>query len=81
MARNYRKEYDNYQGKSKQKKNRAMRNKVRRRALREGQVTKGSGKDIHHKDGKPMNTSRSNTSVKSVGKNRSFPRNKRAGKK
>ena len=42
MARNYRKEYDNYQGKPEQKKRRAMRNKVRRELTRTGKVKKGS---------------------------------------
>ena len=37
-----------------------MRNKVRRQALKEGRVTKGSGFDIHHKDGNPMNSHPSN---------------------
>ena len=60
MARNYRKEYDNYQGKPAQKKRRAMRNRVRRMMEREGKVKKGDGKDIHHRDGNPMNFKKSN---------------------
>lgn len=81
MARNYRKEYDNYQGTDKQKKRRAQRNKVRRRALKSGRVRLGDNKDIDHKDGNPMNDKSSNLRVQSRSKNRSFPRNKRAGKK
>ena len=63
MARNYRKEYDNYQGRPEQKKRRAMRNKVRRLLTREGKVKKGDGKDVHHKDGNPMNFKKSNLSI------------------
>ena len=48
--RNYRAEYDNYQGKPDQKKNRAKRNNARRRGEREGRVSKGDGKDIDHKN-------------------------------
>ena len=66
MARNYRKEYDNYQGKPAQKKRRAMRNKVRRMMEREGKVKKGDGKDIHHRDGNPMNFKKSNLSIKNL---------------
>ena len=49
MARNYKKEYKNYQGTDKQKKRRASRNTARNRALKSGKVRKGDGKDIHHK--------------------------------
>ena len=49
MARNYRKEYDNYQGTAKQKKARARRNAVRRLFERLGKVRKGDGKDVSHK--------------------------------
>lgn len=78
--RNYKKEYANYQGTKEQKERRAMRNRVRRQALREGRVTKGSGFDIHHRDGNPMNTDRSNLVVQHSSQNRSFKRNKNAGK-
>ena len=79
--RNYRKEYDNYQGKPKQKKNRANRNKARRILTKAKRVKKGDGKDVHHVDGNPKNSSRSNLKVTSKTKNRSFPRNKDATKK
>ena len=81
MARNYRKEYDNYQGRPEQKKRRAMRNKVRRLLTREGKVKKGDGKDVHHKDGNPMNYKKSNLKLVRRSKNRSFARNRKAGKK
>ena len=52
MARNYKKEYKTYQGTAIQKKRRALRNKVRRAALKKGTVRKGDKKDIDHK--KPL---------------------------
>ncbi len=81
MARNYKKEYANYQGKPEQKKRRAQRNRVRRLMERLGKVTKGDGKDVHHKDGNPMNHEKSNLKVVKQSKNRSFARNSKSGKK
>lgn len=46
--RDYRKEYDDYQGTTAQKKRRADRNRARRRAEREGRVHKGDGKELDH---------------------------------
>lgn len=69
MARDYRKEYDNYQGKPDQIANRSSRNKARRKAKNNGYNVKG--KDIHHKDGNPRNNSLSNLSIASEGWNRS----------
>ena len=80
MTRNYKQEYAKYQGTPAQKKRRAMRNKVRRRALKEGRVTKGSGFDIHHKDGNPKNSHPSNLVVQHKSQNRSFPRDKNGRK-
>jgi|TARA_R110000803_G_scaffold50865_1_gene105469 hypothetical protein len=79
--RNYRKEYDNYQSKSKQKKNRASRNASRTILKKKRKVRKGDGKDVHHKDGNPKNKKRSNLKVTSKSKNRSFKRTKTARKK
>tara|TARA_R100001082_G_scaffold93765_1_gene60596 strand:+ start:553 stop:810 length:258 start_codon:yes stop_codon:yes gene_type:complete len=79
--RNYRKEYDNYQGKPKQKKNRAARNTSRAKLKKTRKVRKGDGKDVHHKDGNPRNKKRSNLKVTSKRKNRSFKRTKTARKK
>ena len=81
MVRNYRQEYDRYQGTEEQKKRRAMRNKARRQAMKKGQVRKGDGKDVHHKDGNPMNNKAGNTYIRSASSNRSFPRNKKAQKR
>ena len=84
MTRNYRKEYDNYQGSTAQKKRRAMRNKARRAALRNVLVSKGDNTDIHHKDGNPiknLNNNKSNLAIRNRGNNRSFARTKTARKK
>ena len=70
--RNYRKEYDNYHSKPKQKKRRASRNAARAIMAKRGKVTKGDRKDVHHTTGNPMNNTR--LAVKSRSKNRSFAR-------
>ena len=73
MTRNYRSEYDNYQGKPEQIKNRAERVKARRMMEKTGAVTKGDGKDVDHK--KPLRsggtTTKSNLRVRSKSANRS----------
>ena len=76
--RNYRKEYDNYQGTEEQKKNRAKRNKARRQLEREGVVSKGDGKDVDHTTplSKGGSTARSNIRAKAAKANRSFARTK-----
>jgi hypothetical protein len=51
-TRNYRKEYDNYQGKPEQIKKRAERVKARRMMEKTGAAHKGDGKDVDHV--KPM---------------------------
>ena len=79
MARDYKAEYKNYHGKPAQKKKRASRNAARAK-LKAGGVAV-AGKDVHHKDGNPKNNKRSNLKVTSKSKNRSFPRNSKAGKK
>ena len=80
MARNYKKEYANYQGKPAQVKKRASRNAARAKLSAGGVANKGDGKDVHHKDGNPNNNKRSNLAVTTKAKNRSFPRNSKAGK-
>jgi len=47
-ARDYRKEYDQYQGLPAQKKRRADRNRARRQAEAKGRVHKGDGKELDH---------------------------------
>ena len=49
--RNYKKEYAKFQSSPKAKKDRAARNKARKKALKVGSVRKGDGKDLHHPNG------------------------------
>lgn len=77
--RNYRKEYDNYQGKPDQIKKRASRNAARKDMEKAGKVKKGQ--DVDHKNGNAKDNSKSNLRAQSPSKNRSFPRNKKGGKK
>lgn len=46
--RNYRREYDEYQGTAEQKKRRAQRNAARRTAIKNGSAKKGDGKEVDH---------------------------------
>lgn len=79
--RNYRKEYDNYQGRPEQIQNRAARNASRAVMEKNGMVSKGDGQDVHHNDGNPRNVKASNLKVTSQSKNRSFRRTRTARKK
>ena len=78
MARNYRQEYDRYQGTATQKKRRASRNKARRLMVAKGKAKKGDGKDVAHKDNNPMNSAAKNIKMESKKSNRSFKRTKNA---
>lgn len=83
MPRNYKIEYQNYQGTEEQKKNRAQRNAARREMERKGVVAKGDGKDVDHKRPIVKGGGNGNGNLRAVpaSANRSFPRNKRAGMK
>lgn len=78
MARNYDKEYANYQGKPEQIKNRAQRNAARREMIKSGKANVGDGRDVDHV--KPISKGGGNSSgnLRVVGKsaNRSFARTK-----
>lgn len=79
-GRNYKKEYQNYQGTPEQIKKRSMRNKARRKLMKTGKVKKGDGKDVDHS--KPIakggSNALSNLRVRSESSNRSFPRDRGA---
>ena len=60
MARDYAKEYKNYHSRPEQIKKRSSRNKARRLAVKVGKAKKGDGKDIHHRDGNPLNNKNGN---------------------
>ena len=81
MPRNFRSEYDNYQGKPEQIKKRAARNKARREMMKAGKVHKGDGLDVNHSDGNALHNTKSNWNVESKHSNRSYPRTRNAGKK
>jgi len=76
--RNYKREYEQYQGTEVQKKRRAERNAARNALMKKGVVKKGDGKDVDHKV--PLSkggiNKPSNWRVQTAGNNRSFKRNK-----
>ena len=76
--RNYKKEAK-FDAKPLEKKKRVNRNLARRRAMRAGKVTKGDGKDVHHVGGNALKKN-GKVRVVSASANRSFKRNKKAGK-
>lgn len=61
--RDYKEEYRKYHGTERYKKDRAARNRVRRKAIRDGRVKKHSHMDIDHKDGNPRNNALSNLRI------------------
>ena len=70
MKRNYKKEY---QAETPlRKKQRSSRNKARRKMSTLGKARKGDGKDVHHRDGNPLNNSSSNLTVMSKSKNQAL---------
>lgn len=79
--RDYAEEYKNYQGTKEQKKKRASRGRARYSLMKKGKVRLGDGMDVDHKDTNANNNSPSNLRVQPKSENRSYPRNKRAGKK
>lgn len=77
MARDYRKEYDRYQGKPEQIKNRAQRNAARAKMMKAGKVHKGDGKDVAHVKAIDKGGSiKDGLRVESKSANRSFRRDK-----
>ena len=48
MARDYGREYRTYHAKPAQKKRRAERNAARAKAMKQGRVRKGDGREVHH---------------------------------
>lgn len=48
MPRNYKREYETYQGTPEQIKKRAMRNAARAKMVKAGKAKKGDGKDVDH---------------------------------
>lgn len=69
--RNYRKEYDDYQGKPEQRRRNDARKKARRLMIKKRGKAALKGKDIDHKDRNPKNNKMSNLRIQSKNKNRS----------
>ena len=73
--RNYRREYDTYQGKPEQIKKRTMRNAARAKLMKLGKVRKGDGKDVAHvKALSKGGSNKDGVRLESPSKNRSFKR-------
>lgn len=76
-AEGNRHEYSRFQSSKKAKRERALRNRNRRQAEREGSVSKGDGKEIDHIDSSASHNSKSNLRVVSRAFNRSRKENSR----
>ena len=75
--RNYRHEYDAYQGKPEQIKKRDARNAARAKLAKAGKVRKGDGLDVDHKLALSKGGSNKTSNLRAISKhkNRSFARN------
>jgi hypothetical protein len=80
MPRNYRAEYDKYQGKPEQIANRAKRNAARSEMEKKGVVRKGDSLDVDHKTPIVKGGGNGSGNLRAVPKseNRSFARTKSA---
>ena len=67
--RDYKKE-GRWQATREQVKRRVARNRARRALMKDGLISKGDGKEVHHADMNPLNNSRSNLRVVSRSVNR-----------
>lgn len=72
--RDYKREYQNYQGSPAQIKRRALRNAARAKMVEAGKAYKGDGKDIDHKMGLAAGNGTRNLRSVSKHKNRSYDR-------
>lgn len=72
MARDYKKEYEDYQGTPEQIRRRAQRNAARRDMMERGLAHKGDGKDVGHKTGLDGGNGRGNLEMQSQKKNRGW---------
>lgn len=71
MARNYRKEYDNYHKQPIQRLRNAARKRARRKVIREKGEAAVQGRDVDHVDRNPQNNASSNLRIMSKKRNRS----------
>jgi len=70
MARDYKKEYENYHKKPEQRRRNDARKAARRLMVKKHGKAKLAGKDIDHKDRNPKNNSSSNLRIQSKKTNR-----------
>jgi hypothetical protein len=70
MARDYKKEYENYHKKPEQRRRNDSRKAARRLMVKKHGASKLAGKDIDHKDRNPKNNSTSNLRIQSKRTNR-----------
>jgi hypothetical protein len=80
MPRDYKNEYQNYQGRPEQIANRAKRNAARSEMEKKGVVSKGDGRDVDHKTPIAKGGGNGSGNLRAVPKsaNRSFARTKSA---
>ena len=70
MARDYKKEYENYHKRPEQRRRNDSRKAARRLMVKKHGASKLAGKDIDHKDRNPKNNSTSNIRIQSKKTNR-----------
>ena len=70
MARDYKKEYENYHKKPEQRRRNDSRKAARRLMVKKHGKAKLAGKDIDHKDRNPRNNAKSNLRIQSKKVNR-----------
>ena len=70
MARDYKKEYENYHKKPEQRRRNDARKAARRLMVKKHGKAKLAGKDIDHKDRNPRNNAQSNLRIQSKKVNR-----------
>jgi hypothetical protein len=70
MARDYKKEYENYHKKPEQRRRNDSRKAARRLMVKKHGKAKLAGKDIDHKDRSPLNNAPSNLRIQSKKENR-----------
>lgn len=75
--RNYKQEYENYDGTEVIKKRRAIRNAARAKMMKLGKVHKGDGLDVDHRKMLASGGTNATSNLRAVSAhtNRSFPRN------
>jgi hypothetical protein len=81
MARDYKKERENYDSRPEVMAKNAARKRARRAMEKAGKVKPFDGKDVNHRDGNALNNKPKNWQVQSASANRSYPRTSSARKR